>query len=86
MFSFSGKPAELDTHKNFPFDLYHKKPALASLADLKTAMTGRHGFVIFDSLAFNRLGQDYWQLLNEQAKVIFHQDDGRLNEIWVFEF
>lgn len=84
--SFSGKPSELKSYKKFPYDLYHKKPLIKSAEELKSLIREHHGFVIFDQLAYNRLGREYFSLLQNNGQEIFHEDKQPNSSIWVFKF
>lgn len=84
--SFSGKPAELENYKKFPYDLYHKKPLIKNVEELKSIIREHHGFVIFDQLAYNRLGEQYLSLLQKQCRQIFYEDKQPNSSIWVFTF
>ncbi len=86
MMSFSGKPIELASIKYFPYDSYHKKPALKNLDELKQLMKNNHGYIIIDDLARGRLGYTFCDYIETHSQNIYTDINKPNSSIWVYRF
>lgn len=81
-----GKKMIVET-PNGPTDYYTGAPIINSLSDLKKITLGRHGFIIFDSMAVDgRLGPDILFHIKSYFKLAMYDKISSYSEIWVYYF